>query len=303
MKNVNKVSTFFKQYRASFAPVHSMLLMLLILSSCSGEIGKVIVKDMVNPDKLPPIIEYITDPTESPLNDLNGSRDFTINYSVEDDPAGTGIASATLLFTPNFGVIPFKLLGSIEPGLSSATVCIPNKTMVNPVFQIIAIDKNSNITKRNLGDAVGEAFTTHLTTVDPITVPTVTSLVGDFTSLAVHELEVSGCSLNQCSASSLKYEDPTNNIFVMVTTDGADQVAATVPISISDCQLYTDVLIQLAGTAAPESGDTAWQGCSEVVGVIESPTLTTGEQTYDVWFMTDTTVEAAATITIDITKE
>ncbi|EQC45264.1 concanavalin A-like lectin/glucanases family protein [Bacteriovorax sp. Seq25_V] len=81
------------------------------------------------------------------------------------------------------------------------------------------------------------------------------------------------------------------------TVSGTD-----VDLTIGDCLSFTDVKIQLSGTPAPGSGDAGWLACSEVVGAINFTGLpASSTTTLDIWFKNGTTVEGAATTTIDIT--
>ncbi len=237
------------------------LLLITLLFSCSkGDIGKVIVKDLVNPDNVPPTIEFLTDPTSSTLK---GNYDFTLEYNVYDDPAGRGISSVNLFYTPDINTIPFKSLGSIPAGHNSVTFCVPNKTSSHPVFKIIAIDQNNNITEKALGDITGEQFNYELTTDNPTPIPTLSSLVGDVTKQATPSLAINNCQLNFCSTDALMYEPPTGNLYIMVKTDGANAAAA----------------------AAPAAEDSGWISCQEALenNITMDNFNTEGDYIYTLW--------------------
>lgn len=200
---------------------------LVLLLSCNADsfLGQITVDKIVNPDDVPPLISFDTIPAA-----LDGDSEVTITYTVEDDPEGGGISTATLYYTPDADNDAYVSLGTIPKGSGSVTFCVPNKSQPKPAFKIVAMDNNGNQAEEVIGTDAPPLFTvtprdsTDLNTL----LPTATADDSDaIVNVTNPTISLDTCKVSNCGVSALKYEDHPFTIEYGITTDAADSTGVS----------------------------------------------------------------------------
>lgn len=244
-----------------------MIAMGHLLLSCNADslLGQITVNNIVNPDQGPPVITFITTPSA-----LTGDHDMTLEFTVEDDPEGQGISKAELFYAPDLDNPVWKSLGEVEKGTHTITFCVPNKNHPKPGFKVEASDLNGNDAVKILG-ADATNFSINLTSPAELAalLPGITSDSNGLTNLTSTDASITGtCQKTNCSATSIKYEDPSWNVFYAINVDSA---------------------------SAPASGDAAWTSCDDAVtNGLTLPDLTAvtagdGAKTISLWIKAEDT--------------
>ncbi len=230
------------------------LFIILVISSCSDTAsltGKIEISNIVNPDTVAPSISFISTPTA-----LTGNNEYSLTYTISDNPGGTGIRNSSLSYSPDG--ITYKSLKSIGSGTQTVKFCVPNKTHPLPTFKIDTVDNNNNTASASLGDT-GPNYNITLDT-EPV-LPSLTSSNGTVTSTNSTKLFIDACLQSKCSVDAIFYEAPTNNIS-----------------------------IALNGTQ-PTAGDASWVTCADALANgVDSPTfLTDNDYDLKVWVKSEDT--------------
>lgn len=203
---------------------------MFLLSSCSGNFfNKINIKNLVDPDKVAPIVRINSTPIT-----LDGDQTYQLEYDAFDNNGGSGIKSVSIFYSPDGNASNFKLLGSGQAGTGVSTpICIPNKNHTQPTFKILATDKSGNKFEKMIGDVSGQNYSIAIS--NPVS-PAILSSNGLITNRPNTELSPASCPLTQCSANSLKYES-----------------------------FSTDTFLIFNDAAQPALADLGWDTCSNVV--------------------------------------
>ena len=228
-------------------------LLLAAMASCNP-LGKIEVKNIVNPDAIKPTISFIT---TAPAT-MNGAQDFPLEFKVVDDPGGSGISKAVLMYSPDGDNLPYREVGSFTGGQRTINFCAPNKNHPKPAFKIVATDNNGNSAEETLGLIPAENFSIALT--EPV-LPVLTSSNGLATNQPNTDILIDACKKTACSSGALYYETPTNNLSVAINVGQ--------PIAASGAWVSCDTFLANGQNEVFGSGD--------------------GNYTYNVWVKSEDT--------------
>lgn len=233
------------------------------MSGCNadGLLGQITVDKIINPDEEPPIISFSTVPSA-----LTGDQTTTITYTVIDDPKGQGIREAIWYYTPDLDNPDWKQMGTLVPGENrTIEFCVPNKTHPKPGFKITAVDLNGNEAEKSLGELPTFSITPSSAGDLSSFLPTITSDSNGLTNNATTSFSVNSCPKTNCSASSIKFEPPSWDIYFAINVDSG---------------------------SAPASGDAAWVSCQDAIDLgltlpdLEAITPGDGDKTISIWVKT-----------------
>lgn len=258
-----------------------VLIILFFFSACSKEsfLNKIKVTGLIDPDKTPPTVEFQTTP-----GTMLGNRDYTVNFKAIDNLGGGGIKTLEIYYTPDLDSDSdsFKKIATKNPGDNvTLKFCVPNKNHPKPGFKIIAKDKSGNTTESILGDDSTQPFNISLTTPNPATLSVQNNLA--VTNQNPVDLLINACKKTECSSDAIYYEEPDNNLFVLVNS-----------------------------TTQPSASDPTWMSCQDVLANGFSPSNFTinGDYTYKAWtksvakdFDQSTDLELVSTTSSDVTIE
>lgn len=210
-----------------------------LLLSCNADslMGQITVDNIVNPDKVKPIISFQNGPAS-----LTGDQDITVTFTVEDDPEGKGISEATLYYASDADSPVWKKVQDIEPGTQTLTFCVPNKTYDKPILKIEATDLNGNQAEETFIATTESASPIALASaadLNGLLPATITSDSNGLTNLTSTDISIPGtCKKTNCSATAIVLEEPTWDIYYAINVD--------------------------TGTA-PAAGDAAWTTCEDAI--------------------------------------
>ena len=227
-----------------------LLFTFFILTSCGEDAapikGEEVTLAIAHIDKVAPTIIF-----QSAPSNLNGGDDYTLNFTVEDDLEGYGIANAELFYSPDGSEGSFKLLANVK-NKNSFKLCTPNKSHPQPTFKIEARDAKGNEAIKFHGH---ETSKYSITLMPEPPMPNISSSEGTLTNQTNVDILIDACTKNFCDSDAIYYEPPSNNLFIAVS-----------------------------GTQ-PLPGDASWKTCDDVLANGETTPnfITDGDSTFKVW--------------------